>query len=62
MGMMAMVLVGKPVNASQVASFKPPAPAAKRSEALAAQLPKQAGRAVRAGHGSAAPGFSSWRL
>ena len=40
MGMMAMVLVGKPVNASQVTSFKPPAPAAKRFEALAAQLPK----------------------
>lgn len=40
MGMMAMVVVGKPVNASQVSSFKPPAPAAKRFEALAAQLPK----------------------
>jgi len=40
MGMMALVLVGKPVNISQVTSFKPPAPAAKRFEALAAQLPK----------------------
>ncbi|MGZ8416750.1 MAG: plastocyanin/azurin family copper-binding protein [Methyloceanibacter sp.] len=37
MGMMALVLVGKPVNISQVTSFKPPAPAAKRFEALAAR-------------------------
>ncbi len=40
MGMMAMVVAGRPVNAAQVTSFKPPAPAQKRFDALAAQLPK----------------------
>jgi pseudoazurin len=40
MGMMAMVVAGKPVNAAQVTAFKPPAPAQKRFDALAAQLPK----------------------
>jgi pseudoazurin len=38
MGMMALVVAGEPVNAGQVKSFKPPAPAAKRFEAIAANL------------------------
>jgi len=40
MGMMAFVVAGKPVNASQVTSFKPPSPAQKRYDALVAKLPK----------------------
>ncbi|MGH6865629.1 MAG: pseudoazurin [Methyloceanibacter sp.] len=40
MGMMALVLVGKPVNVSQVDAYQPPETAAKRYEALKAKLPK----------------------
>jgi pseudoazurin len=40
MGMMALVLVGNPVNADQLKAFKPPAPAAKRYESLAAKIPQ----------------------
>jgi pseudoazurin len=42
MGMMAFVVAGEPVNAGQVTGFKPPSPAQKRFDALAAKLPKQA--------------------
>ena len=38
MGMMALIVAGKPVNADQVKAFKPPAPAAKRFEAIAGNL------------------------
>jgi pseudoazurin len=38
MGMMALIVAGKPVNEDQVKAFKPPAPAAKRFEAIAANL------------------------
>ena len=37
MGMMALIVAGKPVNADQVKA-KPPAPAAKRFEAIAGNL------------------------
>ena len=40
MGMMALVVAGKPVNADQLKAFKPPAPAAKRYEALVAKVPQ----------------------
>lgn len=40
LGMMALVVVGDPVNADQVSAFKPPAPAQKRFDALAGQLPE----------------------
>jgi len=38
MGMMALIVAGKLVNADQVKAFKPPAPAAKRFEAIAGNL------------------------
>ena len=38
MGMMALIVAGKPVSADQVKEFKLPAPAAKRFEAIAANL------------------------
>ena len=38
LGMMALVVVGDPVNADQVSAFKPPVPAQKRFDALAEQL------------------------
>src|SRR5262245_11658695 len=40
MGMMAFVVVGKPVNAAQLKAFQPPEMAAKRYEALVAKLPQ----------------------
>jgi pseudoazurin len=40
LGMMALVLVGKPVNADQVKAFQPPETAAKRWEVLKAKLPQ----------------------
>jgi pseudoazurin len=40
LGMMALVLVGKPVNADQVKAFQPPETAAKRWETLKAKLPQ----------------------
>jgi pseudoazurin len=40
LGMMAIVLVGKPVNADQANAFQPPETAAKRWEALKAKLPQ----------------------
>jgi pseudoazurin len=40
MGMMALVVVGKPVNADQVKAFQPPEMGKKRFEALAAQVPQ----------------------
>jgi pseudoazurin len=40
MGMMALVLVGKPVNADQLKAFQPPEMGAKRYEALAAKVPQ----------------------
>jgi pseudoazurin len=39
-GMMALVLVGKPVNADQLKAFQPPEMAAKRYEALVAKVPQ----------------------
>jgi pseudoazurin len=39
-GMMALVLVGKPVNAEQLKAFQPPEMAAKRYEALVDQIPQ----------------------
>ena len=40
MGMVALVSVGKPVNADQVKAYQPPEMAAKRWEALAAKVPQ----------------------
>jgi pseudoazurin len=40
MGMMALIVVGKPVNADQVKNFKPPEMAAARWQALAAKVPQ----------------------
>jgi pseudoazurin len=40
MGMMAFVVVGKPVNADQIKAFHPPEMAAKRYKALIAKLPQ----------------------
>jgi pseudoazurin len=40
MGMMALVVVGKPVNAAQVKAFQPPEMGKKRFDALAAQVPQ----------------------
>jgi pseudoazurin len=40
LGMMAIVLVGKPVNADQLKAFQPPETAAKRWDALKAKLPQ----------------------
>jgi pseudoazurin len=40
LGMMALVVVGDPVNAAQVSAFKTPVPAKKRFEAIAGKLPK----------------------
>jgi pseudoazurin len=40
MGMMALVVVGKPVNATQVKAFQPPEVGKKRFDALAAQVPQ----------------------
>jgi hypothetical protein len=37
---MALVLVGKPVNADQLKAFQPPEMGAKRYEALAAKVPQ----------------------
>jgi pseudoazurin len=39
-GMIALVLVGKPVNAEQLKAFQPPEMAAKRYEALVDQIPQ----------------------
>jgi hypothetical protein len=38
--MIALVLVGKPVNAEQLKAFQPPEMAAKRYEALVDQIPQ----------------------
>jgi pseudoazurin len=40
MGMMALVVVGKPVNAAQLKIFQPPEMAVKRYEALVAKVPQ----------------------
>ncbi len=40
MGMMALVVAGKPVNAAQLKAFQPPEMAAKRYEALVAKVPQ----------------------
>lgn len=40
LGMMALVVVGDPVNASQVSAFKPPAMGQKRFDAMVGKLPK----------------------
>ena len=40
MGMIALVVVGKPVNADQVKAYQPPEMGKKRFEALAAQVPQ----------------------